>query len=123
MSRLIQIAVLLAVAVPAISSAQTQDKDDGLCPPASQLTAVPNRPTFSSIAETVQCGVFEIEYGIEAAKGHQDVNGLLKFGLLKNLELWLPNLPFVRNHGVSGFGDIGAGFKYRFVEQRKLLPT
>ncbi len=44
---------------------------------ASSITAVPNRPTFSTTAETVQRGVFEIEYGYEAASGHQNINGLL----------------------------------------------
>src|SRR6266852_9101608 len=38
-----------------------------------ELVAVPNRPTFASTAETVQRGVFEVEYGFEAAKGHQNI--------------------------------------------------
>src|SRR5215813_11457933 len=43
------------------------------------ITAVPNRPTFASTAEMVRLGVFEIEYGLEAASGHQNINGLLKW--------------------------------------------
>src|SRR6201989_1197678 len=54
------------------------------CGDNPQLTAVPNRPTVSSTAEVVQCGVLEIEYGAEAADGHQNINGLIKFGLLKS---------------------------------------
>ena len=63
---------------------------------ADTLVAVPNRPTFATTAETVQRGVFEIEYGLEAASGHQNINGLLKFGALKNLELRFANDPIER---------------------------
>jgi hypothetical protein len=89
----------------------------------STITAVPNRPTFSTSAETVQSGVFEIEYGFEAADGHQNINGLLKFGLLKNLELRFANNPFERDAGISALGDSGAGLKYRFAGERGPLPT
>ena len=98
-------------------SAQTAQQNE------STITAVPNRPTFSTSAETVQRGVFEIEYGIEAADGHQNINGLLKFGLLKNLELRFANNPFERDAGISALGDSGAGLKYRFVGERGRLPT
>ena len=65
------------------------------------MVAVPNRPTFSTTAEAVQKGVFEIEFGLEAADGHQDFNGLLKFGLLENLELRFGNNPILRDSGVA----------------------
>ena len=68
----------------------SQGSDPAQVNPANgpdQITAVPNRPTFSTTAESVQSGVFEIEYGFEASDGHQNINGLLKFGLTKNLEL------------------------------------
>src|SRR2546422_2855990 len=74
-------------------------------------------------AEAVQRGVFEIEYGLEAAQGHQNINGLLKFGLFKNLELRFANNPIERNSGIAGTGDSAAGFKWRFVSQRKQVPT
>ena len=89
----------------------------------SGITAVPNRPTISTTAESVQSGVFEIEYGIEEASGHQNVNGLLKFGILKNLELRFGNVPFERDSAVAGTGDSSAGFKYRFTEQHGKMPT
>ena len=94
--------------------------------PAAQLdeiTAVPNRPTFATTAETVQRGVFEIEYGFELAKAHQNVNGLLKWGMFKNLELWFLNIPIERDAGVAGRGDSGAGFKFRMLSQSKRAPT
>jgi hypothetical protein len=91
--------------------------------PADQITAVPNRPTFSTTAESVQSGVFEIEYGIEAADGHQNINGLLKFGVTKNLELRFANNPIERDVGVAGRGDSGAGFKYKLFEEKSWWPT
>jgi hypothetical protein len=100
------------------SAADSTGKD-----PADQITAVPNRPTFSTTAESVQSGVFEFEYGIEAADGHQNINGLLKFGLTKNLELRFANNPIERDAGVAGRGDSGAGFKYKIVEEKSWWPT
>jgi len=99
-------------------------------PPAQQaaqnvdeITAVPNRPTFASTAEMVQLGVFEIEYGFEVAKGHQNINGLLKWGAVKNLELWFLNNPIERDAGTAGLGDSGAGFKYKLFPQKDGRPT
>ena len=91
--------------------------------PAENLTAVPNRPTFASTAEMVPLGVFEIEYGIEAAQGHQNINGLLKWGAIKNLELWFLNNPIERDDGTAGLGDSGAGFKFKLFPQKKARPT
>jgi hypothetical protein len=87
------------------------------------MVAVPNRPTFSTTAEAVQEGVFEIEFGLEAADGHQNTNGLLKFGLLENLELRFGNNPILRDSGVAGFGDSSAGLKFRLIRQKGALPT
>src|SRR5438552_13970083 len=88
-----------------------------------EILAVPNRPTFASTAEMVQLGVFEVEYGFEAAKGHQNINGLLKWGAVKNLELWFLNNPIERDSGTAGLGDSGAGFKYKLFPQKKARPT
>jgi len=88
-----------------------------------ELVAVPNRPTFATTAEAVQRGVLEIEYGFEVADGHQNMNGLLKFGLFKNLELRLANNPFERDNGVAGLSDTGAGFKFKVFPQKAARPT
>lgn len=90
---------------------------------SGDITAVPNRPTFASTAEMVQPGVFEIEYGIEAADGHQNINGLLKWGAVKNLELWFLHNPIERDDGTAGLGDCGAGFKYKLFPQKDERPT
>ena len=103
-----------------------QDRNPPIMDPATPpdpITAVPNRPTFSTTAEAVQPGVFEIEYGFELADGHQNINGLLKFGLTKKLELRFGNNPIERDAGIAGRGDSGAGFKYRIVEEKSWYPT
>src|SRR5438094_2815357 len=102
---------------PAASPNPQKDQD------ANEITAVPNRPTFASTAEMVQFGVFEIEYGLEAAHGHQNINGLLKWGAVKNLELWFLNNPIEKDAGTAGLGDSGAGFKYKLFPQKKARPT
>jgi len=99
------------------ASAQTPEED------ASGISAVPNRPTITTTAETVQRGVLEIEYGFEVADNHQNMNGLLKFGIFKNLELRLANNPFERDDGVRGIADTGLGFKFRAITQKGALPT
>jgi hypothetical protein len=119
------------------SQAEKKDASEGKSPKADPpqqdnqnqdeagITAVPNRPTFSTTAESVQRGVLEIEYGFEAADGHQNINGLIKFGVSKDLELRFANNIFERDAGISGVGDSGAGFKYRVLSQSKegLWPT
>lgn len=98
-----------------------QDKVQG--PAVSEITAVPNRPTFSTTAESVERGVLEVEYGTEVAEGHQNINGLIKFGLCKNLELRFANNPFERDTGAAGVGDSSAGVKYRLLSQTGPVPT
>src|ERR1700739_3191677 len=114
------------------SRAQTPDNTGGAAGQNSQvnpndlpdqIAAVPNRPTFSTTAESVQSGVFEIEYGMEAGAGHENINGLLKLGMTKNLELRFGNNLIERDAGVAGRGDSGAGFKYKIFEEKSWRPT
>lgn len=114
------------------SSAQEPQGQTGVSPQTpsaqpvavpDQISAVPNRPTFSTTAESVQPGVFEIEYGFELADGHQNINGLIKFGATEKLELRFANNPIERDSGTAGFGDSGAGFKYKLFGQKGWRPT
>jgi len=66
------------------SRAQTPDNAGGAASQNSQvnpndipdqLAAVPNRTTFSTTAESVQSGVYEIEYGMEAAAATRTSTG------------------------------------------------
>lgn len=87
------------------------------------LTAVPNRPTISTTAQPVAPGVLETEWGVDAAGSHQDINGLLKFGVSKNFELRFANNPFTADSGTHGFGDTALGFKYRFMQDSGHQPS
>jgi hypothetical protein len=88
-----------------------------------ELTAVPNRPTVSTPAQPVQPGVLETEWGIEAAASHQDINGLLKFGISKNFELRFTNNPVTADSGAHGVGDTALGFKYRVNKDSGYKPS
>ncbi len=90
---------------------------------SDRIEVVPNRPSFSTTAETVWRGVLEIEYGLEGAKGHQNINGLIKFGLTEKIEMRFSHLPAVRERGDAGLGDSGAGLKYRFFKEKRAFPT
>jgi len=87
------------------------------------ITAVPNRPTVSTIAQPVQVGVLETEWGVDAASSHQDLNGLFKFGATTNLELRFANNPVTADSGSHGFGDVLAGFKYRLTADHGHQPS
>jgi hypothetical protein len=93
--------------------------------PLPELIATPNRPTVTNTAETTQFGVLEIEFGISAAARQQSLQGLLKFGLLRDVELdWAGNPwqhdAFVHYVGVS---DDTPGVRWRFLHQAKRQPT
>ena len=88
-----------------------------------ELTAVPNRPTVSTTAQPIQPGVLETEWGVDAAASHQDINGLLKFGVSKNFELRFTNNPFTADSGTHGTGDTALGFKYRVTRDSGHEPS
>src|SRR6266542_4995277 len=88
-----------------------------------ELSAVPNRPTVSTPAQPVQPGVLETEWGVDAAASHQDINGLIKFGISKNFELRLTNNPFTADSGSHGVGDTAPGFKYRVTQDSGYKPS
>ena len=127
------IVFLLLFVLDASGSLMTQTQDQGgqaasqpgqtANQSAGNIEAIPDRPTFSTTAETMQRGVFEIEAGFESADGHQNINALLKFGLSRNLEIRFGNNPLVHSAGVFGLGDSGAGFKYRFLKDKGAWPT
>jgi Putative MetA-pathway of phenol degradation len=98
------------------------------CPAQQQpaeLIATPNRPTVTNTAETTQFGVLEIEFGIGSAAWQQSLQGLLKFGLLRDVELdWAGN-PWQHDASVHyvGVSDNNPGVRWRFLHQAKRQPT
>lgn len=93
--------------------------------PLIDLTATPNRPTVTNTAETTQFGVLEIEFGISAATRQQALQGLLKFGLLHDVELDWAGDPWQHDASVHymGVSDNSPGIRWRFVHQAKGHPT
>jgi hypothetical protein len=119
---------LFAVLLLASGCAAQQTSPPPAPPPDdTQLTAVPNRPTVTNTAETTQDGILEIEYGVSAASLQQNLNGLLKFGLFKDLELRIGANHWQHDATLhdAGVSDTQLGFKWRFLHQHKegLQPT
>jgi len=99
---------------------------------ASSIAANPNRPTVSNPAHVTQYGVLELEYGWDRLWPQQGVRqtsigGLLKFGLLCDIELRWNTTSFLSQVDASGthqtFGDNWLGTEIRFHRQTKRLPT
>ena len=83
---------------------------------------MPNRPTFATTAPTVQRGVLEIEYGFQGDRAHQNINGVVKFGIFNSLELRFAQNPIEIDSGIASTGDCGIGFKWKFLVQHQARP-
>ena len=99
---------------------------------AHSIVANPNRPTVANPADITQYGVLELEYGWDRtwpADGiHQtSLGGLLKFGLLCDLELRWNTTSFLSQTSaagtISGVGDNWIGPQVRIYKQTKRVPT
>ena len=99
---------------------------------ADSIAANPNRPTVSNPAHVTQFGVVELEYGLDRTWPEEGVhqasaNGLLKFGLLCDVEFRWNTTSFLSQTDATGthstFGDNWLGTEIRFHRQTKWLPT
>lgn len=99
---------------------------------AGSIIANPNRPTVASPADISQYGVLELEYGGDRTwpeKGvHQNsLGGLLKFGLLCDVELRWTTTSFLSQTEAGGtrrgFGDNWLGPQVRVYRQTKRVPS
>lgn len=99
---------------------------------ADSLVANPNRPTVSNPAHVTQYGVLELEYGWDRQWPEEGVHqtslgGLLKFGLLCDIELRWNTTSFLSQTDATGthrtFGDNWFGTEIRFHRQTRELPT
>jgi hypothetical protein len=90
-----------------------------------ELEATPNRPTVTNTADTTQRGVLELEFGVAAASRQQSLQGLMKFGLLRDLELQWGGSPWQHDATLhqAGVTDSLVGFRWRFLHQSDRLPT
>jgi hypothetical protein len=100
---------------------------------ADSIAANPNRPTVANPADITQYGVLELEYGWdriwpdENSRRQNSVGGLLKFGLLCDVELRWNTTSYISQSDstgtVSGIGDNWIGPQIRIYKQTKFVPT
>src|SRR5713226_10355085 len=82
--------IILLLASSGLVAAQWMGKQTGCYPDA--IAANPNRPTVANPADITQYGVLELEYGWDrlwpgVGVQQTSVGGLLKFGMLCDVEL------------------------------------
>jgi hypothetical protein len=125
---LVNLLVCAAICSPA--AAQWISKQTGCY--ADSIIANPNRPTVANPADITQYGVLELEYGWdrqwpEAGVRQTSFGGLLKFGLLCDVELRWNTTSFLSQTDPSGthrtFGDNWLGPQVRVYKQTKLVPS
>jgi len=129
-SRFMALLLLLCLAETKSAVGQWMGKQTGCY--ADSITANPNRPTVSNPAHVTQYGVLELEYGWdrlwpEPGVRQTSLGGLLKFGLLCDIELRWYTTSFLSQTDASGthqtFGDNWLGTEIRFHRQTPRLPT
>lgn len=125
------IAILLAcVALSSSALAQWMGKQTGCY--ADSIAANPNRPTVSNPAHVTQYGMLELEYGVDRFWPQEGIRqtssgGLLKFGLLCDIELRWSITSFLSQTDATGtyssFGDNWLGTEIRIHRQTRHVPT
>jgi hypothetical protein len=99
---------------------------------ADAIVANPNRPTVANPADITQYGVLELEYGWDRTWPEPEVHqtsagGLLKFGMLCDVELRWSTTSFLSQSDASGthrsFGDNWLGPQIRLYRQTERVPT
>jgi outer membrane putative beta-barrel porin/alpha-amylase len=112
------------------ANAQWMGKQTGCY--ADSIVANPNRPTVADPADITQYGVLELEYGWDHVTPGGNVRqtsfgGLLKFGLLCDIELRWTTTSFLSQTDASGtqrgIGDNWLGPQIRFYRQTKHVPS
>jgi len=96
------------------------------------VASVPSRPTVTSATDTTQCGVVEMEYGLErqwtgAGANRDDFTGGFRFGVTPKLDVHWSSSDFLHvmdgTGDRTGFGDTWVGFRYRFSNQTRHRPA
>ena len=99
---------------------------------ADSIAASPNRPTVSNPAYLTQYGVLEVEYGWDRTWPQSGIhqtsaNGLLKFGVLCDVELRWQTTSFLSQTDSSAtyrtFGDNWLGSDIRIRRQTPRVPA
>jgi hypothetical protein len=99
---------------------------------ADSIAANPNRPTVADPADITQYGVLEVEYGWDqfwpgVGVQQASASGLLKFGMLCDVELRWNTASFLSQTDASGrhrsVGDNWLGPQVRVYRQTKRIPA
>lgn len=123
---------LLSSFIVSPSRAQEAEHSGEASCTSGTIASVPSRPTVTSSTDTTQCGVAELEYGLErqwpgGGANRDDLAGGLRFGLLTNLDFHWSSADFLHvmdaDGDRTGFGDTWVGLKYRFSGQTKVRPS
>jgi hypothetical protein len=94
--------------------------------------SVTSRPTVTNATDPTQCGVVELEYGLERqwpgdGANRDDLSGGLRLGITHNLDVHWYSSAFVhlmdQDGNRTGYGDNWLGLKYRFLKQTKKRPS
>ncbi len=125
----VALAVCLAMSPSAL--AQWMGKQTGCY--TTPMAANPNRPTVANPADITQYGVLELEYGWDGVWPQEEnvnqnsLGGLLKFGLLCDIELRWTTTSYLSQIDATGthqsFGDNWLGPQIRFYKQTKRVPS
>jgi hypothetical protein len=124
--------VVILVALFTVNSAFAQWMGNQTGCYADSIAANPNRPTVSNPSHVTQYGVLELEYGWdrfwpEHGVQQTSIGGLLKFGMLCDIELRWNTTSFLAQSDASGthgtFGDNWLGTEIRVHRQTPRLPT
>ena len=122
--------IMVSLAASSLVMAQWMGKQTGCYPDA--IVANPNRPTVANPADITQYGVLELEYGWDTAwpqgmANQNSLGGLLKFGLLCDVELRWNTTSFLSQEDAngthSGVGDNWIGPQVRIYKQTRRVPT
>lgn len=123
--------LILAFQVPSSWAQDAVGATKTRCP-VEAVASVPSRPTVTAATDTTQCGVVELEYGLErqwpgAGANRDDLSGGLRLGLLPGLDFHWYSSAFVHlmngDGNRTGLGDTWLGLRYRFLKQTKKRPS
>jgi hypothetical protein len=115
-----------------LTSAQEPSDSSGTSCISTSVVSVTSRPPVANATDTTQCGVVELEYGLErqwpgSGANRDDLSGGLRLGLTRNLDFHWSSSDFLHvMDGAgdrTGFGDTWLGLKYRFLKQTKHRPS
>jgi Putative MetA-pathway of phenol degradation len=118
----------------AVLTANAQDPASSVETPCAGTTAVSvaSRPTVANATDPTQCGVLELEYGLErqwpgAGANRDDLSGGLRLGLTHNLDFHWFSSAFIHlmsgTANLTGYGDNWLGLKYRVMKQTRKRPS